>query len=315
MIDIKEETTGRWPGIFSALGIEVGQSGCHTACPICQPGESGCDRFRMDDKDGSGSWICNNCGAGDGFSLVMKVLSIDFKEAVKAIRDVIGACDMTKTQPEPKISKELLRKIYIGSKPVYAGDPVFCYLKNRGLKLTSDKLRYHPVCYEPETHYKMPAMLATFALPDGTAITMHRTFLTQNGDKASIKNPKKVLPALQSMVGGAIRLYEPIDGVIGIAEGIETAMACYELKGIPTWSAVSNTILEGFEPPKGIKCVFIFGDKDLSYTGQKSAYILANRLTVQNKIDVEVCFPDENGDFLDQLNRESGPAIQNDVEI
>jgi len=300
MRDIREEAEGRWHGIFQNLGIDVGESGKHCACPVCH----GRDRFRMDDK-GHGNWYCNQCEphAGDGISLVMNVLKIDFKEAVKTIRNVIGTTDVSKPQREAKISKELLRKIYTETKSIITGDPVSNYLKSRGLGLTSEKLRYHPACYEPETHAKLPAMLATYTLPDGTAITMHRTFLTKYGNKADITNPKKVLPALQSMVGGAIRLYEPNDGIIGIAEGIETALAVFELTQIPTWSAVSSTLLGSFEPPKGIKYVFIWGDKDANFTGQKAAYKLANRLVVQNKLEVEVHIPNEEGDFLDQLNR------------
>jgi len=298
-MDIKQETNGKWPGIMQSLGIDVGVSGKHCACPIC----GGKDRFRFDNKDGRGTWICNQCGAGDGIALVMKVLNIDFKEVVEIIKKRIGSVDVSKPQKEKVISTELLRKIYTETKLIITGDPVSNYLKGRGLGVTSGKLRHHPACYEPETHTKMPAMLATYMLQDGTAITMHRTFLTQYGNKANITNPKKVLPALQSMVGGAIRLYEPDNTVIGIAEGIETAMACYELTKIPTWSAVSSALLESFEPPKGIKYVFIFGDNDDNFTGQKAAYKLANRLKVQNKIEVEVHIPKETGDFLDELNR------------
>jgi len=306
MKDIKDETRNRWPGIFRALGVSVGKSGCHTACPICQSGESGRDRFRMDDKDGSGSWICNQCGAGDGIALIMKVLSIDFKEAVKEIRKIVGSADMAIQQPESKITPEILNKIYHESRFVSLGDPVDEYLRNRGLNVKCDKLIYNPVCYEPETHSKMPAMLATFSLSDSTAITMHRTFLTNNGNKADIANPKKVLPALQEMRGGAIRLFEPKDGLIAIAEGIETALAVTELTDMPCWSAVSAVLLEGFEPPKGIKYVMIFSDMDKTFTGQKAAYTLANKLTVQNKLTVEVHLPTQTGDWLDELNRKMG---------
>jgi len=305
MDDIKALTNGKWPGIMQALGIDVGRSNEHKSCPICKDGK---DRFRFDDH-GVGSWYCNQCSpkhAGDGFDLVMKVLNIDFKTAVEEIKKVMGTAPMEKQQPEVKMTKELMRKIYLESRLVESGDPVSLYLRNRGLSVMSNKLRYHPAGYEPETHTKMPTMLATYALPDSTAITMHRTFLTSHGNKADIVNPKKVLPALQEMRGGAIRLFEPKDGLIAIAEGIETALAVTELTDIPCWSAVSAALLEGFEPPKGIKYVMIFSDNDKSFTGQKAAYALANRLTVQNKLTVEVHLPTQTGDWLDELNRKMG---------
>lgn len=296
--DIKDEAAGRWPGILSSLGIGIGQSGKHCACPIC----GGKDRFRFDDKEGKGTWICNQCGAGAGVDLVMKVLGMDFKDAASEIRKIIGTCEVSKQQPEPKASRDLLRKIYTESAPIKKGDVAYRYLTNRGLSLISDRLRFHPKCYEPESHSHCPAMLATFMLPDDTAITIHRTFLTSDGRKQNINSPKKILPALKKMTGGAIRLFDPVDGIIGLSEGIETALAAHELMGIPTWSVVSTSLMEGFVPPKGIKGVVIFPDKDRNFAGQKAAYKLANRLVIKNKIEVEVKMPERFGDFLDELN-------------
>ena len=300
-MDIKEATQGRWPEIFLALGVRVGSSGRHCPCPICGPGKDG-TRYRFDDKEGKGTWICNHCGAGDGFSLVMKVLGVNFRGAVKAIEGVIGLAGISKLQPEAKVSKKLLRKIYEESAPVIKSDPVGKYLKSRGLKVISKKLRYHPACYEPETHTKMVAMLGTFQLSDGEAITMHRTFLTKKGEKANIQKVKKLLPGLKKMSGGAIRLFEPEAGLIAIAEGIETALAVTQMSDIPCWAAVSSGLMETFEPPKGITRVEIFADRDKNFAGQKSAYILANRLVIKYRIEVDVHIPKRYGDFLDELN-------------
>jgi len=299
MRDIKEEAKGRWYGILSAMGINVGVNGKHTACPVC----GGKDRFRFDDREGSGSWICNQCGAGNGIDLIMRVLKCDFREAVTEIKKVIGTADVSKPQPEAQISKETLRQIYTESRPISTGDAVDLYLRGRGLNIRSNKLRFHPNCYEPETKTNMPAMLAIYQLADSTAITMHRTFVTQNGNKANLEDPKKVLPALQSMCGGAIRLQPPRDGLIGITEGIETALAVTQLTQIPCWSAVSSALLEKFEPPKGIKYVMIFADRDKNFTGQKAAYILANKLVIKYKIFTEVHLPKCEGDFVDELSK------------
>ena len=304
MNDIKEECLNRWPGIFQALGIQVGESGHHCACPICGPGKNG-TRFRMDDRGGTGTWICNHCGSGDGVSLIMKVLGVDFKEAVIAIRGVLGSANISKPQPEKKADKKMLRKTYTESEVVCTGDPVSQYLTNRGIKITSNKLRYHPACYEPETHTKMPAMLAAYTLQDGTAVTIHRTYLTLDGRKANVKNTKKLMPTLKPMAGGAIRLFDPVDGLICVAEGIETALAVHEQTNKPAWSLVSWALMEAFEPPIGVKTVLIFADNDLSYTGQKAAYTLANKLVVKNQIEAKVFTPKNTGDFLDILNDNS----------
>lgn len=52
--------------LFPLAGIEIKKVGKHQPCPIC----GGKDRFMCDDKDGTGSWHCNNCGAGYGLQLI-----------------------------------------------------------------------------------------------------------------------------------------------------------------------------------------------------------------------------------------------------
>lgn len=58
---------GHWPRILPALGIQVLKNR-HQPCPVC----GGSDRFRFDDREGRGTWYCNQCGAGDGLKLVEK---------------------------------------------------------------------------------------------------------------------------------------------------------------------------------------------------------------------------------------------------
>ncbi|EMO7976668.1 helicase, partial [Salmonella enterica subsp. enterica serovar Kentucky] len=54
-----------WPHVLGCLNINVPDSPRrHAPCPAC----GGKDRFRFDDN-GRGSFICNQCGAGDGLDL------------------------------------------------------------------------------------------------------------------------------------------------------------------------------------------------------------------------------------------------------
>jgi len=102
---VKQDVVGRWPGILSAFGISVG-NGKHQACPVC----GGKDRFRFTDKDSNGMYICNQCGAGDGWSLLQKVLKVDFKAACEEVNKVIGTVEPSKMQPEKPVSPEKLKK-------------------------------------------------------------------------------------------------------------------------------------------------------------------------------------------------------------
>jgi putative DNA primase/helicase len=291
----KEETIGRWPGIYQSLGISIRDDGRHGKCPICDK-----DNFRVDDKEGSGSWICT-CGAGDGFTLLQKVLGLSFKEALNQIEPIIGTIRQSKCNRETYADPKKLRKIFQESEPASRDNLVGQYLEARGLKIFPPCLRYHKRVWEPDTKKNMHAMLAVVQDKEGQGVTLHRTYLdVVNASKAKIDKPKKLMPGVKKITGSAIRLFEPSDGLIGIAEGIETALACCHRFNVPTWATISATMMASFEPPKGIKKVIIFGDNDRSFTGQKAAFSLANRLTLQNKIDCEVEIPVKVGtDFAD----------------
>ena len=295
----KVEAVGRWPGVMEQLGIEVG-NGKHGPCPIC----GGIDRFRFDNMNGEGTWICNQCGAGDGFALVQKVKGVDFVGACKLVAEVIGIVEPKESKAEPVMTAEKFREIFKLSQKLSLMDGVTLYLRQRGLKIDvlPENIRTTSECWESETKTKCQAMLAIFHNHAGKAITMHRTYLDGKGGKLNIKSPKKILPPLENMNGGACRLYKVVNGTIGIAEGIETAIAIYEATGTPTWAALSAQLLTSFEPPPGIHTVIVYGDSDINYTGQKAAYSLANKLVIHNKLTVDVAIPDIPGtDFLDEI--------------
>ncbi|EOC1067933.1 DUF927 domain-containing protein [Cronobacter malonaticus] len=85
---------GRWPHILSALGIRVPAAKRHGACPVC----GGKDRFRLDDREGRGTWFCNQCGNGDGLDLVRLATGQDVK-AVSAM--VAGALSLPDVSNQP----------------------------------------------------------------------------------------------------------------------------------------------------------------------------------------------------------------------
>lgn len=80
-----EQACGHSPRILPALGVPVIKNR-HQACPVC----GGSDRFRFDDKEGRGTWFCNQCGAGDGLKLVEKVFGVKPSEAAQKVNAVTG---------------------------------------------------------------------------------------------------------------------------------------------------------------------------------------------------------------------------------
>jgi putative DNA primase/helicase len=177
--------------------------------------------------------------------------------------------------------------------------------------------RFHPAMTYWEDEVCLgwhPAMLALVSGADGQPVTMHRTFLKNDGNKANLPYPKKFMPhpSDRCLTGGAVRLCQ-VESVIGIAEGIETALAVRQATGMAVWAALSCTLLERFEPPVGTRHVAIWGDLDRMGVGKYSAQKLAERLSEQG-ITASLHIPpasllgdDKSIDWLDVLNR-VGPA-------
>ena len=98
-----------------------------------------------------------------------------------------------------------------------------------------------------------------------------------------------------------MRLYEA-DEELGIAEGIETALAAHELFKVPAWAALTANGIKTFQPPRGLLRLHVFADNDANYVGQSAAYELAHRLNREG-LTVEVHVPPiADTDWLNVLN-------------
>jgi len=300
-LDVRTVARGRWRGILLALGMdEQTLTGKHVPCPLC----GGKDRFRFDDKDGRGTYFCSGCRPGDGVQLAMGITSLSFREAAQRIEQLAGAVQIAAGKPERNDDDKLaaLRRAWKDSTPIQRDDEAHRYLLGRGLSPYDlpESLRVHPALHyrDDDATATFPAMLALVTGADGKACSLHRTYL-QDGQKAPVAVPKKLMQGLP-IAGAAIRL-TPVSQVLGIAEGIETALAASELFEVPVWSCISAQGIESFAPPDGVKEVVIFADHDGNFAGQKAAYAAAHRLTLKG-FEVEVCIPPTVGDWLDQLN-------------
>ncbi|MGY0155033.1 DUF927 domain-containing protein [Edwardsiella tarda] len=103
---VTHEAAGQWPFVLAGVHINVPDSPRkHTACPAC----GGTDRFRFDDN-GRGSFICNQCGAGDGLDLIKKVNHCDTTEAAQLVADVLGI-DYRAAQIDPAAASQRREKL------------------------------------------------------------------------------------------------------------------------------------------------------------------------------------------------------------
>ena len=181
--------------------------------------------------------------------------------------------------------------------PLTAGDPVTQYLIRRGIGDVTqpDVLRLHRgVDYwaDREKLGTFPAMVAPIVGPDGRTVALHRTYLTREGCKADVPSPKKVTGAAGPLVGACIPLHKPARGVLGVAEGIETALAAYQASGVPTVATYCASAMAGLVWPAGVQRLVIFADNDKA--GREAAAKLQSR-AVRAGLQVSVMTPSEAG--------------------
>lgn len=80
-------------------------------------------------------------------------------------------------------------------------------------------------------------------------MAIHQTYLTADGYKADVPSVKKMSPTAGSLAGGCIPLADANKGVIGVAEGIETALAAGLGSALPVVAAYSATCLAASGSP------------------------------------------------------------------
>lgn len=322
---VRQLACHQWRCLLPSLGIdEQYLTRCHGPCPAC----GGKDRFRFDDKDGRGTFFCNNCRAGDGFRLVELVTGWTPKQTLEAVAQALGLDGRKKPNPDSPhrrvipapadrpIEREKrtnkLKQIWLESAPLKPGSPGWKYLTEvRGIPLASipETARFHnALTYwepgadgKPRNRGNHPALVFTVHSGNGDPVGLRLIYLTPEGEKLEVKEPKKLqVIEAGAATGGAVRLAEPAD-LLAISEGIETGLAIQTARAIPVWAAGSAVLLEKIAIPEHVKTVLIFSDNDLNNCGQSAAYALASRLRTQNKA-VGIYTPEKPGsDWLDFL--------------
>ena len=249
----------------------------------------------------------------DGKILVHCFRGCNQREILKTLREM-GLLDGSSPAPPPPPSRpinraQILNNIIEATHPIEPESIVARYMAGRAISLQEwpGDLREHLdlMVYEDgkATGKKYPAMVAIIKDGKGEPVGLHLTFLEKDGSgKAPVENPRRIIGVKEGSTRRAtVRLFEPRDGTIGLAEGLETAIAAYLLTGIPTWAALNAGGIERAELPEEIKRVVVFADNDRSMTGQRAAAKAALRFRSKGR-ETRILVPDEPGkDFNDIL--------------
>ena len=100
--EVKRAAQGRWRDVLARCGVAAELlDGRHGPCPGC----GGRDRFRFDDKDGNGTFLCSRGGggtlAGNGFALLEHIHGWDWKKATDTVGGLLGVQPTVGERKEP----------------------------------------------------------------------------------------------------------------------------------------------------------------------------------------------------------------------
>ncbi|MBF0614211.1 MAG: DUF3987 domain-containing protein [Magnetococcales bacterium] len=227
---VKAAAQGQWRKILIEFGVDLScLDGKHHPCPLC----GGKDRFRFDDKNGDGSYFCNQCKAGDGFTLVGKKLGLDpnadFSRILERVAEVVGmGADIT---PHPG------NRVTAGVQSTQKHDPQAIwdaceqatndhpYLARKGVQAHGLRL-YRGTLIISKSQVD-GALVMPLCSQDGKIQTLQ--FITDSGAKLLLPGrPKK----------GAFHTLGGLSEIICIAEGYATGASIHKATGYQTIVAV-----------------------------------------------------------------------------
>lgn len=300
-----EAAKGQWAMIFEHYGLPpiTGKNHFRGKCPLCDS----VGKFRIDDRDGAGTWICT-CGSGTGMDLVTKTQGKPFNEICREIDELIGNTFTRLTVPVTSSASSLRTKVQnkFGKLQPLRGTTGAVYLNARGIfSLPLEAIRFNDKQRYAGNVYQSLYALATD--DKGELCYLHQTLL-DGAKKADIGKSAKRQKSLQEdnyldhARSVAIRMF-PVASTLGIAEGIETALSAHQIYNVNTWATMTANFMKKFRVPAGVKHLIIFADRDEnSATGLAAAYECAHaNLQAKNDLQrVSVFWPDHD-DFNNML--------------
>lgn len=298
-----KQACGHWPRILPALGVKVIKNR-HQACPVC----GGSDRFRFDDKEGRGTWFCNQCGAGDGLKLVEKVFGVNPAEAAGKVNAVTGHLPtvapgvLAATEAETEAGREaaatLAASLMAKSRPATGN----AYLTRKGFPAQE--------CLTLTATHKTGGV--TFCAGDVVLPLHNKSGALVNLQLINADGLKRTLK------GGAVKgASHTIEGRkqagkrLWIAEGYATALTVHHLTGETVMVALSSVnllSLASLARQKHPACqIVLAADRDLNGEGQTKAAAAAE--VSEGGVALPPVFGDWNDAFMQHGEEATRRAI------
>ncbi|EDU1855813.1 DNA primase [Salmonella enterica subsp. enterica serovar Javiana] len=298
-----KQACGHWPRILPALGVKVIKNR-HQACPVC----GGSDRFRFDDKEGRGTWFCNQCGAGDGLKLVEKVFGVTSSEAAGKVNAVTGSLSPVapeviasveaETVVDRKAAAALAVRLMEKARPATGN----AYLTRKGFPVLE--------CLTLTTMHKTGGVTfragdVVVPLYDDTGALVNLQLINADGLKRTLKG---------GQVKGACHIIEGKKQAgkrLWIAEGYATALTVHHLTGETVMVALSSVnllSLASLARQKSPACqIVLAADRDLNGDGQSKAAAAAD--SCKGVVALPPVFGDWNDAFIQYGEEATRKAI------
>ncbi|EPI0007077.1 primase-helicase zinc-binding domain-containing protein [Salmonella enterica] len=298
-----KQACGHWPRILPALGVKVIKNR-HQACPVC----GGSDRFRFDDKEGRGTWFCNQCGAGDGLKLVEKVFGVTSSEAAGKVNAVTGSLSPVapeviasveaETVVDRKAAAALAVRLMEKTRPATGN----AYLTRKGFPVLE--------CLTLTTMHKTGGVTfragdVVVPLYDDTGALVNLQLINADGLKRTLKG---------GQVKGACHIIEGKKQAgkrLWIAEGYATALTVHHLTGETVMVALSSVnllSLASLARQKSPACqIVLAADRDLNGDGQSKAAAAAD--SCKGVVALPPVFGDWNDAFIQYGEEATRKAI------
>ncbi|ECC3482485.1 DNA primase [Salmonella enterica subsp. enterica] len=298
-----KQACGHWPNILPALGVKVIKNR-HQACPVC----GGSDRFRFDDKEGRGTWFCNQCGAGDGLKLVEKVFGVSASEAAGKVNAVTGnlppvapeviAAAEAETEADRKAAAALAVRLMEKTRPASGN----AYLTHKGFP-------GHECVMLTATHktggvtFRAGDMVVP--LYDNAGALVNVQLINSDGLKRTLKGG--AVKGTCHIIGGQKQAGKRL----WIAEGYATALTVHHLTGETVMVALSSVnllSLASLARQKHPACqIVLAADRDLNGNGQSKAAAAAD--ACEGIVALPPVFGDWNDAFMQKGEEATRKAI------
>lgn len=213
---------GRWRETIEGFGFRLPPHKKHGPCPVC----GGKDRFRFKDRDGRGSWLCNQCDpkTGGGLLLLSRCLGLSVMDTAKKL----NGDDVTATPRAPIkiINHDAARAAGIESAK-----------KSAALLMSGAVLRDHEYMRKKGLFGEWPTNGEPMAATSGEIIPVGARLFVPAYKNGELVNVQRISTdgEKRPIYGGDMQgVYHKIDGpssIVGVCEGFATGVTINRLTG------------------------------------------------------------------------------------